>query len=550
MTLAIHYSAIRAPRNATTVYGLQVAVESGLTALFRYGSAERFLMLVGDDASRAEVTEIAARAALAPERLVFLDARFGRAGFQPLSLVFRPDLDPHDLFWQREQIARPGYAFCGLAHAIAGRDSGAILQRYVYGPSGVGDSIICPSRAIRRVVERFFDLAGETIARRFGGSFTPQVALPVIPLGVDFDARAVVSASERARCRQTLGLDDATIVLLWVGRLSALTKAHPIALFRAAEAAAQRTDKRVRLLLQGYFVPPEAEPAFRALAADLCPSVEATFVPTGDARFPNGLWAAGDIFVSLIDTVQESFGLTPIEAIAAGLPRVLSDWDGYRDSVTDGEDGFLIPTLQPPPGSGAALGELALAEHEGFGALLGKTALSVAVDHERAAEALARLIENPDLRRRMAEAAKRRLPDYAWKNIIPAYEAHWAESVARRQAASHDPRPYPHLPPEMPDPFTLYEAFPSATLNDASAFWLAADQAAIKRLWSNELNVLAADLMLPPDQLTTLLNHAARHPGLTRGALAALFPAFAPDRLDRTLVWLVKLGILRTRFTD
>ena len=47
--------------------------------------------------------------------------------------------------------------------------------------------------------------------------------------------------------------------------------------------------------------------------------------------------------------MQESFGLTPIEAMAAGLPRVISDWDGYRDSVNDGEDGFLIRTARNRP---------------------------------------------------------------------------------------------------------------------------------------------------------------------------------------------------------
>ena len=62
------------------------------------------------------------------------------------------------------------------------------------------------------------------------------------------------------------------------------------------------------------------------------------------------LLAASDLFVSPVDNVQETFGLTPIEAMAAGLPSVVSDWDGYRDTVQHVEHGFRIPTLAPPAG--------------------------------------------------------------------------------------------------------------------------------------------------------------------------------------------------------
>ena len=33
--------------------------------------------------------------------------------------------------------------------------------------------------------------------------------------------------------------------------------------------------------------------------------------------------------------------------MAAGLPVVVSDWDGYRYTVSDGVEGFRVPTLAP-----------------------------------------------------------------------------------------------------------------------------------------------------------------------------------------------------------
>ena len=53
---------------------------------------------------------------------------------------------------------------------------------------------------------------------------------------------------------------------------------------------------------------------------------------------------AANIFVSLSDNIQETFGLTVIEAMAAELPCVVTDWNGYKDLVKDNETGYLIPT--------------------------------------------------------------------------------------------------------------------------------------------------------------------------------------------------------------
>ena len=58
-------------------------------------------------------------------------------------------------------------------------------------------------------------------------------------------------------------------------------------------------------------------------------------------------WASADLFLSLVDNPQETFGLAPVEAMAAGIP-VIGDWDGYRFTVSDGVEGFRIPTLAPP----------------------------------------------------------------------------------------------------------------------------------------------------------------------------------------------------------
>ena len=56
------------------------------------------------------------------------------------------------------------------------------------------------------------------------------------------------------------------------------------------------------------------------------------------------VWRAADLVVSLVDNIQETFGLVIVEAMASGLPVVATDWDGYRDLVDDGRTGLLVPT--------------------------------------------------------------------------------------------------------------------------------------------------------------------------------------------------------------
>ena len=101
-------------------------------------------------------------------------------------------------------------------------------------------------------------------------------------------------------------------------------------------------------------------------------------------------WSAADVFLSLVDNPQETFGLAPVEAMAAGIPVVVSDWDGYRFTVSDGVEGFRIPTLSPPQshqGEELALQhDLSLLSYQDY---VGAFAQHVAVDTDAAARAIA-----------------------------------------------------------------------------------------------------------------------------------------------------------------
>ena len=63
---------------------------------------------------------------------------------------------------------------------------------------------------------------------------------------------------------------------------------------------------------------------FEQGAAKLCPSVHTVTLDGRKAEERGKAWAAADVFCSLSDNIQETFGISPIEAMAAGLPVVVS----------------------------------------------------------------------------------------------------------------------------------------------------------------------------------------------------------------------------------
>lgn len=56
------------------------------------------------------------------------------------------------------------------------------------------------------------------------------------------------------------------------------------------------------------------------------------------------MYNSADCFTSPIDNIQETFGITPLEAMSCGIPQIVSDWNGYRETVVDNVTGFRIPS--------------------------------------------------------------------------------------------------------------------------------------------------------------------------------------------------------------
>ena len=462
-------------------------------------------------------------------------------------LLFRPDPVLLPEAWRRNKgVGSRAYSLCGITHTTATHAAMEAIGSLATGPFEEWDALICTSEAVRHSVNVILDETADYLRERVGASRFSRPQLPVIPLGVhcqDFAPDALPTSEE---ARAALGIAPGQLVVLFVGRLSFHGKAHPLAMYLALEQIAR--EMPVTLLQAGWFGHTSIELAFQNDARAACPSVDYRVV---DGRLPEDLrraWAAADVFTSLADNLQETFGLTPIEAMAAGLPVVVSDWDGYKDTVRDGVDGFRVPTLTLPPGDG---GDFATGHDLGgmdYDHYCGYTGQFVAVDVERAAEAFRRLALDPGLRRRMGEAGRdRALKHYDWSVVLARYTTLWAELHEARHAAVRGLAV--RRQPDRPDPFTMFASYPTSAIGDDTLFRRVHAPGLSGPAAARELETMrfASSVLPRPEVAEGVLAAIATDNWTSASTVSVTLPHLPAQTLRRALAWLTKIGLLEHR---
>jgi len=531
------------------VLGLSVAIDAFMKAWFRHSSLPSYACHAADPASIERFASMAQAYAKDTQKpCLSFNPQGPAGGLKDMSCLFVPDPDLSDVVWRRAKVPVPSYATCGLVHSMSGDQVTAAVADLCLAPTHGADALICPSRAIRDAVHRVWETYSEYLGRRFKTSFTCPVQTPIIPIGIDTQDFASRRTPElRAAQRATLNVSEDEVVILFIGRLNFATKAHPWPLLLAAEKAAKQAKRKIRLVLYGYFLPQaEMESRFRALLHDFAGSLACEIVTNDDTRFPHGLLAAADIFTSLVDNVQESFGLTPIEAMACGLPTVVSDWDGYRDGVRHGLDGILIPTFAPPLETGEDVMSAYFNDRH-YGRYLMGTAQSTAIDIEAAARAFVTLADNKEKRLDMGRQAQARARAmYDWRVIIPAYEQLWhklAEDRLRFANVPQTPMNWPALSPAHPNPWRIFESFASQTLAPTDTLNIVMNEGDLTRLLAHDMNLFVPDLLLPVPLIRDLIEAIRANGQLSIASVLDVSPELERPRMWRTIGWLLKHGI-------
>jgi UDP-glucose:(heptosyl)LPS alpha-1,3-glucosyltransferase len=189
-------------------------------------------------------------------------------------------------------------------------------------------AVICNSRMVR-----------DEIQRHFG---TPRERLHVVYSGVDLDAFVPeLRLEHRARVRRELGIPEDAIVYLHVG--SGFARKGVATLLAAL---AKLEDRNARLLVIGK---DRNEPALRAAAAQ--PGIGNRVHFTGGQTDVRPFYGAADCFV--LATLYDPFPNAALEALASGLPIVVSRQSGAAELVREGVNGYVVDALDADALAGA-----------------------------------------------------------------------------------------------------------------------------------------------------------------------------------------------------
>lgn len=428
------------------------------------------------------------------------------------------------------------FPLTGIIHSLDTPEVMRDVRELMRAPLAACDSIICTSEPGQQVFHNYVKLVGAQQR-----SFNFPARLDCIPLGV---SDACFATQDRVAARAKLGLDDTDVMLLYMGRMSVFTKADLVPLLYTFLQLKQETQTAICLVLAGG--------ADAANLANLQLAISELGLGTSVLLRPNiedaekfSLYAAADIFVSPIDNFQETFGIAVIEAMAAGLPVVVSDFDGYRDLVQEDVHGYRIPTTWLP------LSER-LADLRG---ILEPTlssfyaAQSVVLDDEIFVRRLRDLIDDPSLRLRLGDAGRAQAQQrFHWRSIIAAYETLW--EVLKKTAGEILPqtRQENAFDPNLPALTSVFGHYPSAILSDASRLTLSerGQAAAMGNLLLPAVYQDASPLL--PDGLAKwVLSHLVTQPKTLNDLLVAGRHAVCShdDLLRTAVVWLAKHGLIR-----
>ncbi len=187
---------------------------------------------------------------------------------------------------------------------------------------------------------RSMDAVVATSAR--SGSFL-DVPHVVIPHGINTERFR--PAADRSAAKRQVGLDPARAIIGCTGRI------------RASKGSDLLVDALISLL--------PSRPQWDAVITGRATREQAAFLSSLEQRIAAAGLSSRIRFVGEVEDVlpwyqafdvfvapsrNEGFGLTPLEAMACGVPCVTSDAGSYREMIDDGVNGLVVPA-----GDGAAL---------------------------------------------------------------------------------------------------------------------------------------------------------------------------------------------------
>ncbi len=536
------------------INGRRVAGEGFLRGFFAHADVDEFVSLAHSQADHAAFAAMARAAGVTrPLRAVRLDAP---AAMAPVEVLNYPAPIPVSECWRRAAHGAAAWAICGVTHTTATRTVMQTIFDIRSAPQMPWDALICTSNAVQASIRRLMELAEAHLADRFPGAPLPsRPLLPVIPLGVvcdDFRPDRDLGRQMRDR----IGAAPGDVVAVTIARLTPDEKFDPLPLFLAMELAAAEVRMfgggKLHLVFCGQFREPLWQETFARAAARLMPSVGYHLLDGARPEERKATLSGGDVFVFPIDNLQETFGLAPIEAMAAGLPVIVTDWDGMKDTVTP-DVGIRVPTEMPRAGLSTYVSQRYLGGTDSYVQYVSQMSAMTRFDVPAFARALVTLATDADLRARMGAMGQARARAlYDWAVVIPQMQALWAEQAAMLAHArqSGGPALAPRNPAHLPvGPATdeMFAAYPTTRAAETRRLRAVAtgDRPGPRETFALRNYAMRRRLLDDPARIEAILAAfaAAGPPGATEAEVAAALRC-PPASVGRAALWLLKYNFL------
>jgi len=527
--------------------GMPAANKQFLEALLHYGECSSYRFFVGDTATaerfsrllKANHPHVVDRVVVKPQALLSSALRDQR-----LDVFHNGDFTfsmPYLIEVRNRLDGAMRFPVTGVTHSL---DTvplyGKFLSLLLARPKPY-DAIVCTSCCAVEMLRRAFQEIRARFQEHFGAVLPEPPRLVHIPLGIPDRVNPLPS---RKAARETLGLPHDSVVVLSLGRFSPRSKMdlspflEGFSLLRSA--LVHEPCPKVLLVLAGAGRKDNVQLVWEmVLALGLQNAVQIKANVSEQEK--EALYASGDIFCSLVDNYQETFGLTLLEAMDAGLPVVASDFNGYRDLVLHGKTGFLIPTYasgcQDPWDGLAGLLDPSL--------LRFYRAQKVAFDLQAMVQAFHILICREDVRREFSERAKRWAQEFRWARVIRAYRQLWAELIcqARRDRRESETGYRPLMTPSVS---RIFPHYPSKVLTDETVLGLGPMGRAFARKAYQPVQYTELMVLLKEDLLYALAQHVSHKDVTVKELTRWAGSQWGMDRASAALHvdWLIKHGVV------
>lgn len=367
---------------------------------------------------------------------------------------------PGLVYLRNNYSARP-FPITGTTHSLNAREASFHALKVCAAPVLPFDSVVCTSNCGKQVLKGLLEATENNFKQmniKYGGR------MDVVPLGIDDAYRTVPDSQES---RKSLGIDNDSFAILTLGRLTPAKKMDFATFLTAVRRFTERNkDRKIVLVIAGSADIYEQRLITKLIKENQLEDITKLFINFEDDK-KGILYSAADIYAAPIDNLQETFGLSVVEAMAHGCAVVVSDFNGYSEIVDHGVNGIKIPTFWAD----------AMKDFEGvseimnfptYQLLLGQ---SVAVELDRMLEAFQQLLDDREKCRALGKAARDKVREkYFWSDIVRQYCLLWEQLSKEAQNCSVEVKKSKN--PWEIDYWSVFSHYPSKIVSENSRVFL------------------------------------------------------------------------------